>query len=188
MVNYMIFSNKFSIKFKWYVINIKAGLEKEVKYSLLERICRLNLQEYFGNILIPLEKIENFKNGNCIVKRKKYFPGYILVQLHFNKDTWHLIQNTPKISGFMGNKKKPTSLSDEEVERIYIMIKNSKKTKKILLYKIGNRIRIINGPFINFNGIIEEIKLEKEKMKVMVSIFGRLTPVELDFSQVKKIE
>ncbi len=88
----------------------------------------------------------------------------------------------------MGNKKKPTSLSDEEVERIYIMIKNSKKTKKILLYKIGNRIRIINGPFINFNGIIEEIKLEKEKMKVMVSIFGRLTPVELDFSQVKKIE
>ena len=151
------------------------------------RFYEKKLEDYLGEILIPVESIENIESGVRKTRMRKCFPGYIFIELQLNNKTWDLITKTSKVIGFVGDSKNPPPLNKKEISSIQMMIKNEKTPRKKMFYVIGDHIRINNGPFMNFNGIIEEINFEKEKMKVMVSIFGRLTPVELDFSHVEKI-
>lgn len=172
---------------RWYVINTYSGSENRVRKNLVERIRKNSLEPYFGEILIPVETIENIKDGTRTIKTKKCYPGYILIELFLNEKTWLLIKYTPKVIGFVGNSKQPPSLNKKDVKNLYSIINKSKIPKKKSIYKLGTYVRINNGPFMNLGGTIETVNLEKEKIKIRINIFGRLTPVELDFSHINKI-
>jgi transcriptional antiterminator NusG len=186
MDNKIILKN-ISKNLQWYVINTYSGSENHVKKNLVKRIKKNSLENYFGEILIPVETIENIKNGTRTIKTRKCYPGYILIELFLNEKTWLLIKYTPKVIGFVGNSKKPLSLNEKDVKNLYNTINKSKIPKKKLLYKLGTYVRINNGPFMNLGGTIETVNLEREKIKIRINIFGRLTPVELDFSHIDKI-
>lgn len=174
-------------KLKWYVVNTYSGFENRAKKSLEERIKQNSLDNEFGEILIPMETVEEMRGGTKRTQKRKFFPGYMLVQMELNDQTWHLVKSTPKVSGFVGNATKPPAISDAEVSRLTSQITEgvSKPVLKVE-YEVGEQVRVIDGPFANFNGTVEEVKPEKQKVRVLVSIFGRSTPVELDFGQVEK--
>jgi len=173
--------------FKWYVVHTYSGFEHIAKDALKDRIRTKKRQSEFGEILIPMETIEDYDKGHINVKSKKYFPSYIFVQMILNKDTEYLVRNTYKITGFVGGSKNPPSLSEVEIKRMRQMTEIKKKIDITLEYDIGDLIKVIEGPFSNFNGRITEINKDKKKIKIMVSIFGRLTPIELNYCQVEKI-
>lgn len=174
-------------KLKWYVVHTYSGYENRAKKSLEERIKQQNLEDQFGEVLIPMETVEEVRGGSKRTSKRKFFPGYMLVQMELNDTTWHLVKSTPKVTGFVGNATKPPPISEAEVGRLTQQITEgiAKPTPKVE-FEVGDSVRVIDGPFANFNGAIEEVKPEKQKVRVLVSIFGRSTPVELDFMQVEK--
>ncbi len=172
---------------KWYIVHTQSGCEHKAKENLQEIIKIKKVEPFFDEILIPSEEVEELVRGEKKKKSKKYFPGYILVKMALTNETWHVVKDTPKISGFVGNSLNPAPLSESEVSRITNQISEGVlKTKPKEAFEKGENIRVVDGPFSNFNGIIEDIKPDKRKLRVLVSIFGRSTPVELDFTQVEK--
>lgn len=172
----------------WYVVNSYSGYENKAKEQLLERIERENLNDFFGGIEVPTQTITEMKAGKEKITEKKFFPGYVLVQMEMNDETWHLVKKSPKVMGFIGGSSdKPAPISDDEAHNIMNRIQEGvEKPKHKVLFEPGEVVRVIDGPFNDFNGVVEEVDYEKSKMQVAVQIFGRSTPVELEFGQVEK--
>ncbi|MDH7512408.1 MAG: transcription termination/antitermination protein NusG [Clostridiales bacterium] len=172
----------------WYVVHTYSGFEKFVAESIRQRAAELSLQSQFGQIIIPTEDVIEIKGGRKVVSTKRSYPGYILVEMEMNDENWHLVRETPKVTGFVGPGKKPSPLNREEVGQIVEhMETTSERPKPKHTFEKGEAVRIIDGPFFNFNGIVEEVNHEKNTLKVLVTIFGRSTPVELEFLQVEKL-
>jgi transcriptional antiterminator NusG len=172
----------------WYIVHTYSGFEKKVAESLAQRVQAYGLQNEIGEILIPTEDVVEMRSGRKVVTPKRFFPGYILVEMAMSDHAWHVVKNTPKVTGFVGAGSKPTPLSKEEVEQILDQVKSAaEKPKPKYSFDKGDQVRINEGPFTSFNGIVDEVNVDKNTLKVMVTIFGRPTPVELDFLQVEKI-
>jgi transcriptional antiterminator NusG len=173
---------------KWYIVHTYSGFEHRVKASLEERVKTLGQEKYFGKILVPTEQVVELKKGHKKTSSRKFYPGYIMVQMALNDETWHTVRNTAKVTGFVGGGTMPTPVPDEEAERIiHQMEEGISKPKPRYQFEEGDQVRVIDGPFNNFQGIVEEVKPDKEKLRVLITIFGRSTPVELDFIQVNKV-
>jgi len=174
---------------KWYVIHTYSGFENRAKKALEERIRQYHMEEKFGEILVPTETVEEIKGGVRKATSRKAFPGYMLVQMELSDETAHLVRQTPKVTGFVGASKKPPPLSPAEVDRLRAMIApgGAPRTRVNAEFAEGDQVRVIEGPFANFNGNVEEVKPDKQKLRVLVSIFGRATPVELEYAQVEKL-
>src|ERR1700733_683517 len=172
----------------WYIIHTYSGFENKVRESLEKRTQAYGLQEEIGEILIPTEDIVEKRGGREVKRSRRFFPGYILVEMHMSDHAWHVVKNAPKVTGFVGAGAKPTPLSKDEVEQILTQVKTAaEKPKPKYMFDKGEQVRINEGPFTSFNGVVDEVNLDKNTLKVMVTIFGRSTPVELDFLQVEKI-
>ncbi len=174
-------------KMKWYVVHTHTGMENKAKKTLMERIEQYGQQEKFGEILVPTETVEHIRNNVRRVQSRKCLPGYVIVEMELNADTSQLVRGTAKISGFVGGSKMPLPISLGEAERMMQLSKGVKTTVVSMEFSEGESVKVIDGPFANFQGTIEEVKTDKKKLRVLVSIFGRSTPVELDFAQVEKI-
>jgi transcriptional antiterminator NusG len=173
---------------KWYVVHVYSGHEQKVKIALEEKIEASVSPEKFGEILIPTENIVELVNGKKRESSRKFYPGYILVRMHLDNETWHIVNSTAKVTGFLGGKNKPAPISDREAQSILDKMQQGKnKPQPKYSFEPGDEVRVIDGPFSNFNGTVEDVSPDKEKIKVLVSIFGRATPVELNFIQVSKI-
>ncbi|MEW5788147.1 MAG: transcription termination/antitermination protein NusG [Pseudomonadota bacterium] len=172
----------------WYVVHAYSGFEKSVMRALKERVERSGMQEKFGEILVPVEEVVEMKGGQKRTTERKFFPGYVLVQMEMDDDTWHLVKSTAKVTGFVGGTaNKPAPISEKEVQAILTQMQEGvEKPKHKITFEIGEVVRVIDGPFNEFNGAVEDVNYEKNKVRVSVTIFGRATPVELDFSQVEK--
>jgi len=176
------------VALKWYVVHTYSGYENKVKASLEEQIRTLSDPEQFGKILIPTEQVVELVKGKRKTSSRKFYPGYILVQMDLTDETWHVVKDTPKVTGFLGGQDKPSPLSDQEAEQIMNQVEAGKlKPQPKFFFEMGDEVRVIDGPFTNFMGTVEEVKPEKGKIRVLVSIFGRPTPVELEFVQVSKV-
>lgn len=174
-------------KLKWYIVNTQTSCEAIAKNSIEERIRSLHLEDKFGEILIPSENVVELVKGKKATRARKFFPGYIFVQMLMSDDTWHIVKNASKVTGFVGGKVKPPEVPEEEVLRVTRqMALGAEKVQPKVKFQVGESVQVIDGPFSGFNGAVEEINQEKGKVKVLVSIFGRPTPVELDFVQVEK--
>ncbi len=173
---------------QWYVVHAYSGFEKSVQRALKERIERAGMQDMFGEIMVPVEEVVEMKGGQKSISERKFFPGYVLVQMEMNDATWHLVKSTPKVTGFVGGTpNKPSPISQREVDAILHQIQEGvEKPKPKFTFEVGELVRVIDGPFADFNGSVEEVNYEKSKLRVSVTIFGRATPVELDFSQVER--
>ncbi|MBW2595013.1 MAG: transcription termination/antitermination protein NusG [Deltaproteobacteria bacterium] len=171
--------------FNWYVVHTYSGFENRVKLSLEERVTTFGMQDYFADILIPEEDVVELKKGEKKTSKRKFFPGYILVKMELNDDTWHIVKDTPKVTGFIGMRDRPSPISDESVQLLKTKIdEGTLKPSPKFKFETGDHVRIVDGPFLNFDGVVDEVKPEKGKLRVIVSIFGRSTPVELEFIQV----
>jgi len=176
------------VDLQWYIVHTYSGFEQKVKATLEERIRTLDQQEFFGKILVPTEQVVELRKGKKRTSSRKFYPGYILVQMALNDDTWHTVRNTAKVTGFVGGGSMPAPIPDEEAERIILQMEEGvSRPKPKYQFEDGDEVRVVDGPFSNFNGIVEEVKPDKEKIRVLITIFGRATPVELDFIQVNKI-
>jgi transcriptional antiterminator NusG len=173
---------------RWYVVHAYSQYENNVKKALKERIERAGLGDKFGEILVPTEEVMEIREGQKRMTERKFFPGYVLVQMEMNEDTWHLVKSTPKVMGFIGGTPdKPAPISDKEAEKILNRVTESvEKPKPKTLYEPGESVRVTDGPFADFSGVVEEVNYDKNRLRVAVLIFGRSTPVELEFSQVEK--
>ena len=173
---------------QWYIVHTYSGFENKVRESLEQRVHAYGLQDEIGEVLIPTELVVEKRGGRTVETSKRFFPGYILVEMHMSDHAWHVVKNTPKVTGFVGAGTKPTPLSKEEVEHILEQVKSAaEKPKPKYTFEKGDHVRINEGPFTSFNGVVDEVNLDRNTLKVMVTIFGRATPVELDFLQVEKI-
>ena len=173
---------------RWYVVHAYSGMEKSVKKALVERIARSGLEQHFGEILVPTEEVVEVKNGQKAVTERRFFPGYVLVEMDMTDESWHLVKNTAKVTGFVGGKaNRPTPISPKEVEKIMAQMQEGvEKPRPKTLFEVGEMVRVKEGPFTDFNGNVEEVNYEKSRLRVSVTIFGRATPVELEFAQVEK--
>ncbi len=173
---------------RWYVVHAYSGFEKSVQRALVERIERAGMQDKFGQILVPVEEVVEMKGGQKSISERKFFPGYVLVEMEMNDETWHLIKSTPKVTGFVGGSaQKPTPITEKEVAALMQQIQEGvEKPKPKVLFEVGESVRVTEGPFNDFNGMVEEVNYDKSKLRVSVLIFGRATPVELEFGQVEK--
>ena len=173
---------------KWYVVHAYSGFEKSVQRALIDRIARAGMQDQFGQILVPVEEVVEMKGGQKNISERKFFPGYVLVEMEMSDDTWHLVKSTDKVTGFVGGTvMKPTPISQKEVDNILHQIQEGvEKPKPKILFEMGEAVRVKDGPFTDFHGNVEDVNYDKSKIRVSVSIFGRPTPVELDFNQVEK--
>ncbi len=172
---------------KWYVVHTYSGFEGRAQKGLEERIKMDGLEEFFGEVLVPVENVVELVRGSKRTSKRKFFPGYMLVQMELNTKTWHCVKSTPKITGFVGNARNPVPVREADVLRLTKQIDEGTLTAKPkVAFEEGEHVRVVDGPFSSFNGVIEEVKEEKQKLRVLVSIFGRATPVELDFMQVEK--
>jgi transcriptional antiterminator NusG len=177
----------FKADMNWYVVNAYSGFEMKAKKGLEERIRLNGFQDYFGDIRVPQETVVELVRGQKKTSNRKFFPGYILVEMVMNEDTWHLVKETPKVSGFVGDKTDPVPLSPDEVARIVQQVEEGAASPTSRMkFEQGETVKVIDGPFADFNGTVEEVRPEKGKLRVLISIFGRATPVELDFVQVEK--
>jgi len=176
------------VELKWYIVHTYSGFENKVKASLEERVKTLGQETSFGKILVPTEKVVELKKGLKKTSSRKFYPGYIMVQMVLNEETWHTVRSTAKVTGFVGGGTMPSPVPDDEAERIIRQMEEGiSKPKPKYQFEEGDQVRVIDGPFNNFQGIVEEVKPDKEKLRVLITIFGRATPVELDFIQVNKI-
>jgi len=173
---------------RWYVVNAYSGFESQVKRALEERVKFANAEELFGDILVPTEEVVEMKDGQKRKSERKFFPGYVLVHMEMTDDTWHLVKETPRVMGFVGGTSdKPAPISDAEADAILSRVQEGvERPRPKVLFEPGEVVRINDGPFNDFNGVVEEVDYEKSRLRVEVSIFGRSTPVELEFSQVEK--
>ena len=173
---------------RWYVIHAYSGFEAHVQRSLLERIKRMGMEDYFGEVLVPTEEVVEMRDGQKRRSERKFFPGYVLVQMELNDETWHLVKDVPKVLGFIGGTgDRPSPISDKEADAILQRVQDGvEKPRPKVLFEVGEMVRIIDGPFNDFNGVVEEVDYDKSRMRVAVLIFGRSTPVELGFGQVEK--
>jgi transcriptional antiterminator NusG len=174
---------------RWYVVHAYSGMEKAVERNLRERIERSGMQAKFGRILVPTEEVVELKGGKKSVTERRFFPGYVLVEMQMDDDTWHLVKHTSKVTGFVGGaKNRPAPISEAEVMKIVNQMQEGvEKPRPKVQWTVGELVRVKEGPFTDFNGAIEDVNYEKSKVRVSVTIFGRSTPVELDFSQVEKV-
>jgi len=174
---------------RWYVVHAYSGMEKSVARALQDRVERAGMQGQFGKILVPTEEVVEMKNGQRTISERRFFPGYVLVEMEMNDDTWHLVKNTGKVTGFVGGSgHRPTPISEKEVDKIMSQMQEGvEKPKPKTLFEVGEMIRVREGPFTDFNGNVEEVNYDKSRLRVSVTIFGRATPVELEFGQVEKL-
>ncbi|MCG5541843.1 MULTISPECIES: transcription termination/antitermination protein NusG [unclassified Halorhodospira] len=173
---------------RWYVIHAYSGFEKQVQRSLQERIRRAGMEDKFGEILVPTEEVVEMREGQKRKSERKFFPGYVLVQMELDDNTWHLVKEVPRVMGFIGGRPdRPAPISDREAEQILSRVREgAEKPRPKVLFEVGEIVRVTDGPFTDFNGAVEEVNYEKSRLRVAVLIFGRSTPVELEFSQVEK--
>jgi|TARA_B100001540_G_scaffold285248_1_gene278179 transcriptional antiterminator NusG len=171
----------------WYIVQAYSGFEKKVVDSIKDVLAKNKLESHMEKILVPTHQVTEVKKGKRTKKEKKYFPGYVLIKIDLNKQIYHLIKNIPKISGFLGSADKPSAITDNEIQRILGQVSESAINQKSgISFEIGEKVKVCDGPFASFNGLVEEIDEEKSRLKVSVSIFGRPTPVDLEFNQVEK--
>ena len=173
---------------RWYIVHVYSGFEQRVKKALEDRIAASPHKQRFGEVVVPTEQVVELVKGKRRESSRKFYPGYILVNMELSDETWHIVNNTAKVTGFLGGREKPTPISDDEAEQILNRMEAGKlKPQPKFFFEPGDEIRVIDGPFTNFNGTVDEVNPEKGKIKVLVSIFGRSTPVELEFVQVSKL-
>jgi len=173
---------------QWYIVHTYSGYEGKVRESLKQRVYALGMTDVIGEILIPTEDVVEMRSGEKIISKKKFFPGYVLINMEMSDNAWHVVKNTPKVTGFVGMGSKPTPLTQEEVDRIINQVSvAAEKPKPKFQFQRGEQVRIIDGPFSNFQGVVDEVNNDRATLKVMVTIFGRATPVELDFLKVEKL-
>ena len=172
---------------KWYILHTYSGFELKVKLALEEQIKSRGLEALFSQVLVPTEQVVELVKGERKTSSRKFYPGYVLIKMELNDDTWHLVKDTPKVTGFIGEKNKPAPIPDEEAEKVIEqMAEGAIRPKPKFFFEEGDEVQVIDGPFSNFNGVVGEVNADKCKLKVLISIFGRSTPVELDFVQVAK--
>ena len=175
-------------KARWYIVHAYSGSENKVAQTIRENAEKKGLSELFEEILVPTEEVTQIKNGQRVNVDRKYFPGYVLVKMVMTDETWYLVRNVPRVSGFLGTKGKPSPITEAEVNRIMEQLKASAEAPKVAVaYEIGDQVKITDGAFASFSGFVEEIEDEKQKLKVSVMIFGRATPVELGYTQVERV-
>ncbi len=173
---------------RWYVVHTYSQFEKSVQRALTERIARAGMQDLFGQILVPVEEVVELKAGQKKLSERKFYPGYVLVEMAMDDNVWHVVKNTPRVTGFVGTGQQPTPLSEEEVQHIVYKVADSREKPKLKVkFEKNETVRISEGPFATFTGIVDEVNEDRETLKVMVTIFGRSTPVELEFGQVEKV-
>jgi transcriptional antiterminator NusG len=173
---------------RWYVIHVYSGFEKKVAAAIREQAEQKGLADRFEEILVPTEEVVEVRRGAKVSSERKFFPGYVLAKMDMNDETWHLVRNTAKVTGFLGGRGQPTPISDAEAARIMHQVQEGiERPKPSITFEIGEQVRVSDGPFTSFNGTVEEVDEEKSRVKVAVSIFGRATPVELEYSQVEKV-
>ena len=176
------------MNYKWYIIHVYSGSEKRVKEAIEEQMETKNMSSFIEEILVPTEEIFEIRKGAKVKTEKKFFPGYILIKMNMTDESWHFIKSQPKVTNFLGTKGKPSSLSDKEAKRLIEQItERVESPRSNVIFEIGEEVRVSDGPFQSFNGLVEEIDEDKSRLKVAVSIFGRSTPVDLEYSQVEKI-
>jgi transcriptional antiterminator NusG len=173
---------------RWYVVHVYSGFEKKIAQQVKEQAAQKGLADLFDEVLVPSEEVVELRRGQKVNAERKFFPGYVLVKMEMTDDTWHLIKDTPKVTGFLGTKIRPTPITEAEAERIMKQTQEGvEHPRPSVLFEIGEQVRVADGPFQSFNGTVEEVDEEKGRVKVSVSIFGRSTPVELEYGQVEKV-
>jgi len=174
---------------KWYVVHVYSGFEKKIAQQIREQAAQKGLADKFEEILVPAEQVTEVRRGQKVDSERKFFPGYVLVRMEMTDDAWHLVKNTPKVTGFLGDRNKPQAIPQTQAERMLKQVQEGvdKPRKPAVIYEVGEQVRVADGPFTSFNGVVEEVDEERGRVKVSVSIFGRSTPVELEYGQVEKV-
>ena len=173
---------------RWYVLHVYSGFEKKISQQIKEQAELKGLAEQIGEIIVPTEEVTEVRRAQKVNTERKFFPGYVLIHMDMSDDAWHLVKDVPKVTGFLGNKHKPSPITDAEAERIMKQQQEGTETRRpAVIFEIGEQVRVADGPFTSFNGVVEDVDEDKGRVKVMVSIFGRPTPVDLEYAQVEKL-
>jgi transcriptional antiterminator NusG len=173
---------------KWYIIHTYSGFEQKVKNAILERARSRNLEHLITEVMVPTETVEEMVKGERKLSSRKFYPGYVLVRMELTDESWHLVMDTPKVTGFVGSRTEPVAIPEEEAQKIITqMQEGAAKPKPKIKFEVGDKVQVTDGPFANFTGVVDEVRPERGRVKVMISVFGRPTPVELEFTQLEKI-